>query len=255
MGAVIAGMYATLGSAQAVRERWRQALDQGLIPEIKGPGSDHGDTEGLRHPLLQRARRIKDTIVVAFAIHRESVLDDEQLVKALDFLLPDCMIEDLPIKLCFAATDLDTGDAVDLCRGSLRKTVRASSSVPGVAPAVHLSGRRLVDGGVVAETPVGPASRMGRPVLAIDVSMSLPPAGKDDSALDTMMRTQLINSHLLLDYQLQAARWVIRPDVGSTLWSEWDRFDEMIDHGRHAMDHWFAGQDPETPVDRVEPDV
>ncbi len=248
MGAVIAGMYASLGSASAVRKRWEQALEKGLIPDIKGPpGAERSGVSA--HPLLQRARRLRDTIVVAFAVQKESVLNDDPLVRALDFLLPDRMIEDLPLKICMTATDLGTGEEVPLCSGSLRLAVKASSSVPGIAPPVELEGRRLVDGGVVAEIPVGLASRMGRPVLAVDVAMDLPKQ-EDETALDTMMRTQLMTSRLLRNYQLEQAQWVVRANVGDTLWSEWNRFDEMLDRGRKAMSAWLEGLDRESDSDR-----
>ena len=35
MGALVGGMYATLGSADAVFDRWREALDRGLIPTLR----------------------------------------------------------------------------------------------------------------------------------------------------------------------------------------------------------------------------
>lgn len=243
MGAVVAAMYASLGSASAVRQRWEEALQEGLIPEIKSPNKARNDEEGSRHPLLQRARKLKDTLIVAFAIYRESVIDDDQLVRALDFLLPECNLEDLPITLSFSATDLDSGEEVELSRGPLRATVKASSSVPGVAPPVQFDGCRLVDGGVIAEVPVQLARRIGRPVIAVDVSMDLPGRGEDDNALDTMLRTQLMTARLLRQYQLRDARWVIRPPVGDLLWSEWKKFDEMIDAGRRAMDRFFKGED------------
>jgi len=252
MGAVVGAMYAAMNSADAVRERWKDALEQGLIPEIRGTSSRESEAN-IRHPLLQRARKLKDTLIVAFAIHRESVIDDERLVKALDFLLPDLEISDLTLPFCCTATDLENGGEVDLCGGPLRNCIKASASVPGVAPAVAMEGRRLVDGGVVAEVPVELAARMGRPVLAVDVSMDIPGTGKDDTALDTMMRTQMMTAHLLRQYQLRDARWVIRPSVGSTLWSEWDRFDEMVDAGRRAMDAWLEGRD--TAEDTRLPDV
>lgn len=241
MGAVVAAMYAELGSASAVLARWTEALDRGLIPEIKGPGKPHEAEDGLRHPLLQRARKLKDTLIVAFAIHRESVIDDDQLVRALDFLLPDKNIEDLPIPLCFATTNLENGEEIDLCHGPLRAAVKASASVPGVAPPVHMNGYRLVDGGVVAEVPVQLARRMGHPVLAVDVSIELPRIGEDDTAFETMMRTQVMTSHLLLRHQLRDAQWVIRPSVGELLWSEWEKMHEMSEAGRKAMDLWFDG--------------
>ena len=241
MGAVVGAMYSATASAAAVRQRWKEALAQGLIPEIRSTGTrENGDN--IRHPLLQRARKLKDTLIVAFAIHRESVIDDLRMVRALEFLLPEGNIGELGIPFCCTATNLEDGKEIDLCDGPIRQCVKAPATVPGIAPAVAMEDRHLVDGGVVAEVPVELADRMGGPILAVDVSMDIPGAGREDTALDTMMRTQMMTSQLLRQYQLRKARWVIRPKVGGALWSEWDRFEEMINAGRRAMDLWFEGQ-------------
>ena len=108
------------------------------------------------------------------------------------------------------------------------------AAIPGVVPAVEIDGQPLVDGGVVAEVPSNAAREVGWPVVAVDVSMDVPPLSNDDLVLDTMMRTQMMTARLLRQRQLRSADLVIRPDVGNARWAEWQRFDEFVELGRVA---------------------
>ena len=91
-----------------------------------------------------------------------------------------------------------------------------------------------VDGGVVAEVPAVAAREEGWPVVAVDVSLNVPPIREDDLVLDTMMRTQMMTARLLRRRELRSATHIIRPGVGDARWAEWNRFDEFIDAGRKA---------------------
>jgi NTE family protein len=68
-------------------------------------------------------------------------------------------LEDAPVPLSVVATDLHTGEAVVLERGNTVRALMASAAIPGVYPPVELDGRTLVDGGVVANTPLAQAER------------------------------------------------------------------------------------------------
>ena len=126
---------------------------------------------------------------------------------------------------------LEDGSVVWISRGRLRHVLKASSAIPGILPAVSLNGRQLVDGGVVGEVPIGAARSMGWPVVAVDVSMDLPPMRDSDLVLDTMMRTQMMTSRLLRERMLSTVRAVIRPQVGYATWAEWHHFDDLVAEG------------------------
>ena len=87
---------------------------------------------------------------------------------------------------------------------------------------------------LVAEVPTIAARAEGWPVVAVDVSIDVPPVGEDDLVLDTMMRTQMMTARLLREQQLRTATGVIRPAVGRARWAEWQRFDEFVEVGRAA---------------------
>lgn len=241
MGAIVGAMYASMGSGDAVLEKWREALARDLIPSPPHSSRSHG-REQKERPLLQAARRFRNRLVVSFALHQPSMLDGSSITDAIEFLLPDINIEDLPLKFSAIATDLETGQSVTLDKGPLRTAVNASGAIPGVLPAVEIQDRILVDGGVIAETPVHEARMTGRPVFAVDVSMDLGERSDTDIALDTMMRAQTITASALRDHQLRDAKWVLRPEVGHAVWSDWDLFDQLVEAGAEAMREWLGGR-------------
>jgi NTE family protein len=248
MGAAVGGMFLASGSAAAVEDRWRQAREQDLIPRV-GRLDRLPEAETHEHPLVQFARRVRDRVVVSMAVNRSTMLDGRDLDQAFEYLIPDVGIETLPLPFAAVATDLAAGEEVLLRRGKLRDAVRASSSIPGVLPAVELDGRVLVDGGVLAEVPLAAARSFGRPVVAVDVSMDLPAYVEGGLVLDTMMRTQLMTSTLLRRRQLDGCRRLIRPAVGHATWADWGRFDELVEAGRVATRSFLGLPGPTAPQD------
>lgn len=246
MGAVVGAMYLAHGSAQRAIELWREALSAGLIPAVRTIGRVP-DAHAKEHPLIQVARRISNRVVITFAMNRSTILDSRELVEALEFLVPDVGFAELPKPLVVVATDLTTGEEVRIRSGSVRLAVDASSAIPGVVPAAEIDGRWLVDGGVVAEVPAEAARDEGWPVIAVDVSMEVPPVGEDDLVLDTMMRTQMMTARLLRRQQLRSATHVIRPAVGAARWAEWSRFDEFVDTGYVATRRFLGLESEDVP--------
>ncbi len=235
MGSVIGGMYLYWGDTAAVRERWESAFASEIVPEVPTVDVGGGSEERADNPLLQMARRFKNRLVISVAVNRSTIAEQDDFVRVLEHLLPeDRRIEDLPRPYVAVATDIETGEEVRLRTGSLRRAIQASSSIPGLVPPVEVDGRLLVDGGVVAEVPVGAAAELGRPVVAVDVSMDLPPYRPDALVLHTTFRTGVMTSRLLRWYQLREADMVIRPQVGVSSWSEWDKREVFIEAGRRA---------------------
>jgi NTE family protein len=240
MGAVTGAMYLAHGSGSAAIGKWREAIQLELVPPVRSIRRPL-DAENKEHPLIQVARRVRNQVVVAFAINKSTVLDDKDLNRAFEFLIPDLSFAELSRPFVAVATDLETGAEIHIDSGELRTALRASSAIPGLLPSVELGGRALVDGGVVAEVPVAAARALGWPVVAVDASMDLPRLLEDDLVLDTMMRTQMMTARLLRRHQLRGATDVIRPEVGRSTWADWSRFDELVEAGRSAMRSFLAG--------------
>lgn len=248
MGAVIGAMYCSGGSAAAAIDAWRGAIEDDLVPPVRTM-KRIPEAHQHEHPLVQVARKLRDRIVVSFAVNRATMLDDKDLVRAFSVLIPDTALEELPRPFVAVATDLESGEEVRIREGSLRRALKASSAIPGVLPAVRFDGRLLVDGGVVAEIPVAAAQELGWPVVAVDVSMDPPPLHEHDMVLDTMMRTQMFTARLLRRRELSRVRAIIRPRVGYTTWADWDSFDDLVAEGRRAALEFFGLTDEsDTPA-------
>ncbi|HVN75185.1 MAG TPA: patatin-like phospholipase family protein [Thermoanaerobaculaceae bacterium] len=236
-GAVVGAMWLALGNAPAVAERWAAFLAAGIAP----PLPDIRLTDGVSsrdNPILQFARRVKNSAVVALALERTSLVTHEQLERAIGFLVPDVTIESLPLPFAAVTTDFDSGDPFAIRRGSLVTALAASSAIPAVVLPYALAGRSLVDGGTVADVPVAQAREIARrPVVAVEVGESWTP---EDPAAITLPRAMLRGSAMthraLREAQLDDADLVIRPEVGGAHWSEFSRFEALRAAGRAAAE-------------------
>ncbi len=85
----------------------------------------------------------------------------DRLVRLLGSALPVGRFEDLQIPLVVTATDLQTAQPVYLDSGDLLAAILASTALPPYLPPVEHEGRLLIDGGVVANLPVGEAVARG----------------------------------------------------------------------------------------------
>lgn len=83
--------------------------------------------------------------------------------------------EELKTPFIAIATDLQTGETVEICCGDIAKGVGASCAFPGVfKPVVHY-GRYLIDGGASCPVPVSIARKYGAEIIiALDVTGKLP---------------------------------------------------------------------------------
>lgn len=91
----------------------------------------------------------------------ESLYRADGLSDFLESALPVKRFEQLTIPLVVTATDLTTSEPVYLDSGDLLPALLASTAMPPYLPPVAHQGRRLVDGGFVANVPIGEAVARG----------------------------------------------------------------------------------------------
>jgi NTE family protein len=111
---------------------------------------------------------IRQTIA-ATAGNRSYVFDSAPLASLLGAHLSARTFEELAVPFVAIATDLDTGQRVELEHGDLMSALLASSAVPVAYPWVERDGRRLVDGGLVANVALRQAYERGaRSIVVFD---------------------------------------------------------------------------------------
>ncbi|MFH1651745.1 MAG: patatin-like phospholipase family protein [Chloroflexota bacterium] len=120
---------------------------------------------------FSRQSRQKLASYADLALPRTGFIKGDKIKKRLvSFLGGDIDFRALRLPFACVATDLDSGEAVILDRGSVADAVRASISIPGIFTLVEHEGRYLVDGGLVNPVPVDIAQQLGAEfIIAVNV--------------------------------------------------------------------------------------
>jgi len=110
----------------------------------------------------------------------------QRAVAARDF-------NNLEIPHTSVATDFDTGEVVALRSGDLVSALLASAAIPAIFPVVERDGRRLVDGGIVANVPISVAAAQGaQTIVVLDCGFTVIAPEREDSLRSAMLRTVAI---------------------------------------------------------------
>lgn len=140
MGALVAGFYAA-GKLDAFR-LWMQGVDR------------------------KRIMALSD-----FSLGKDHIVKGERIMRALQEVISDCNIEDLPIPYRAIATDLKTGREEVFASGSLFHAIRASISIPTFFQPLEQEGKLLVDGGIINPFPLNRVVRTkGHLLVGVNVS-------------------------------------------------------------------------------------
>ncbi len=140
MGSMIAGMYAA-GRLQEAKE-WFLQVDKQLI------------------------LRMMDV-----SLSFNSVVKGERIINELEKVVPDCLIQDLPIPCAIVSADLISADEVVFRTGSLFNAIRASISIPLFFQPIQKGSRLLVDGGILNPLPLNRVKRrQGDLLVAMNIS-------------------------------------------------------------------------------------
>jgi NTE family protein len=175
MGAVIGGAYAAGRSVEEIEEIVRNTSWENVLADR--PARDALDFRR-REEDVGLPSRIEFAVTKSGITLPPSAAGNSALEQALTRLLPNGMksehINHLPIPFRSVASDLVTGDMVELTDTPLFITLRASLAVPGMFAPVHINKRLVVDGGLVRNLPIDMAKKMGADiVIAVNVGTPL----------------------------------------------------------------------------------
>lgn len=169
--------------------------------------------------------------------HRRYLASSRGLRNLVDEHLPASHAE-LSVPTTVMASDVLSGEKILLNEGNLREHVVISSSIPLIFEPVDHHGRTLVDGGVVANVPVLPASQLGAKSMIV-LDPGYPCALKSIPAdllgfslhLVTMMIRQ--QAHGALHFMADDSQVVYLPPPCPLAVSPHDfsRTDELVDAG------------------------
>lgn len=173
--------------------------------------------------------------LVRLTVPRRGLVDTARLEEYLNSLLRGKSFAQLDLPFACIATDLITGDEIELTEGNVAAAVRASAAVPGIMVPMEQGGRLLVDGGVVNNVPIGLARRLGADVVvAVDVNAGAILESNPKSIVQIILQSmEIMQRKALRDEIVHADVW-LEPGTGYYSGIELDRAAEIIARGREV---------------------
>ena len=238
MGAIIGALYASGYKASEIEEIIKSADWIPLLSDRKErKTTDLNDRELFeKNILMLHFDRGKLTLPEG-AVYGQNIYN---LISRLTWHVRE--IDDfskLPIPFKCIATDIQTGEAVVLDKGSLADSVRASMAIPTLFSPIEINNRLLVDGGVVRNIPVSDIKKMGADI-AIVSDVGTPLYSKEElkslfSVFEQVIRLILINSN---KDELSLADRIITYDLRDFSMAAFLRSSEILEKGDEALlDH------------------
>ncbi|MDR3569199.1 MAG: patatin-like phospholipase family protein [Syntrophobacteraceae bacterium] len=238
MGALIGGLYALYGKFDRVMQTFDELFASKLFVKTASIAIDEAPAIIGQDGFFNRFMWLfRQGIFYTRSILQMELVSGELFEELLSMLIPDVLIEDLPVRFAAVAMDLQTGEEVVLARGALRRAIAASIAIPGIFPPVNTGGRTLVDGGWVDNVPVAPAVALGAHfVLAVDATLEIDSmTANPRSALEILFRSNEISRILLTRHRKAPADVLIVPRIGDMSWAAFSSLDHCLAAGREAF--------------------
>jgi NTE family protein len=239
MGALVAGAYVAGIAPAEMKQTIRETDWAGIFDDSAG-----------REAVRMRQKIIDDRYFSALEFgvkdglrYREGAVAGEKIKLFFNQLVREDLgersIEELPLPLTLIATDIGTGERVAMRSGNLTSAMRASMSVPGALAPVVREGRKLVDGGLVDNVPIGEVRERCNPDVVIAVNVGSPMLKPEEvggllsvvGQMVNLLTEQNVTKSLAL---LRPQDIYIRPELGNLTAADFDRQMEGAEIGRKA---------------------
>lgn len=239
IGAIIGGLYAAGMSAQQLdHELHTHDLQASMANELQRSMLTYPEKQDQLQYILQAEFGYAD----GRAFFPQGIIagnDPGRILNVLTLLTdPNQDFSKLPIPFKAVATDINSGKMIVLDHGNMPEVLRASMSVPGVYPPVHLMGHTLVDGGLVRNLPVEVARDMGADVIiAVNVGTPLTALGSEQDVVNVSLQVLKILGQQNVDQSIEklgAGDVLIKPNLGDITATDFRRMGDAIEIGRQA---------------------
>src|SRR3984893_660448 len=216
-----------------------QVLEQNHIPISFIAGTSVGSILGAAYAsgaplarIIATCRTLRFRDIARWRVSRLGLASNHRLGALIERVFDSRQFEDLRIPLAVVATDLSSGEPVVFTQGNLVDAIRASCAFPGLFEPVEIGTRCLADGGLVAPVPTHAARDLGAPfVLGVSVGLQDGYRGTPSNIFQVVSRAVTAARKHQLEVWERHADLVLRPDVQSLAWDDFDRADEAIEAG------------------------
>jgi NTE family protein len=219
-----------------------EVLEENHIPISHIAGTSVGSILGAAYASGAPLRRIIETCrtlrfrdIARWRVSRLGLASNQRLANLIERVSDSRHFEDLRIPLAVVATDLTSGEPVVFTQGNLVDAIRASCAFPGLFEPVQIGTRCLADGGLVAPVPTHAARELGASVvIGVSVGIQDGHRGAPTNIFQVVSRAVNAAQKHQLEIWERYADLVLRPDVQSLAWDDFDRADEAIAAGAAA---------------------
>ena len=219
-----------------------QVLEQNQIPISHIAGTSVGSILGAAYAsgapldrIIETCRTLRFRDIARWRVSRLGLASNHRLASLIERVFESRDFEDLRIPLAVVATDLTSGEPVVFTQGNLVDAIRASCAFPGLFEPVEIGTRCLADGGLVAPVPTHAARELGAGiVVGVSVGMQDGHRGAPTNIFQVVSRAVNAAQKHQLELWERDADLVLRPDVQSLAWDDFDRADEAIAAGAAA---------------------
>src|SRR5213082_3238352 len=185
--------------------------------------------------IIETCRTLRFRDIARWRVSRLGLASNQRLENLIERVFDSRHFEDLRIPLAVVATDLTSGEPVVFTQGNLVDAIRASCAFPGLFEPVQIGTRCLADGCLVAPVPTRAARDLGAAaVIGISVGMQDGHRGAPTNIFQVVSRAVNAAQKHQLEIWERDADLVLRPDVQSLAWDDFDRADEAIAAGAAA---------------------
>ncbi len=219
-----------------------QVLEENHIPVSHIAGTSVGSILGAAYAsgaplanIISTCRTLRFRDIARWRVSRLGLASNQRLGALIERVFDSRQFETLRIPLAVVATDLTSGEPVVFRQGNLVDAIRASCAFPGLFEPVQIGTRCLADGGLVAPVPTRAARELGATsVIGISVGMQDGHRGVPTNIFQVVSRAVSAAQKHQLEIWERYADLVLRPDVQSLAWDDFDRAEEAIQAGAAA---------------------
>ncbi|HHE33286.1 MAG TPA: patatin [Chlorobaculum parvum] len=236
IGALVGGLYSS-GYSAAELDSLARALPWEKLTSISN------ETPRTNSYLEQKAIRDRASIAIRFEKFKlvvpKSLSAAQPLTRTIDLLVLNApyhtgsSFADLPVSFRAVTTDLLSGRRVTLTSGPLSEAMRASSTVPILNQPIERGGRKLADGGLVANLPVDELEKAGASYkVAVDTHGRMYTESSDiDVPWKAADQAMTILTQGQYPQQLEQADLVVAPDLEHHTATDFSDIPELIAAG------------------------
>src|SRR5213592_4757160 len=219
-----------------------QVLEQNHVPISHIAGTSVGSILGAAYAsgaplsrIIETCRTLRLRDIARWRVSRLGLASNQRLENLIERVFDSRHFEDLRIPLAVVATDLTSGEPVVFTQGNLADAIRASCAFPGLFEPIQIGTRCLADGGLVAPVPTQAARQLGGSlVVGVSVGVQDGHRGAPRNMFQVVARAVSAAQKHQLDSWERHADLVIRPDVNSLAWDDFEKAGEAIEAGAAA---------------------